>query len=125
MEHHGMKTMVTQKIMTLAVAAMIALVTALGIWVSPFSEKTIKLIRDAARNHEESAKSLRDQLNGKRDSDAHNILRHPIALQFAPVEVEAALAATITYEKALSHQAQTLENFAAKLRQQAARHEQP
>lgn len=110
--------------MTLAVAAMIALATALGIWVSPFSDKTIKLIRDAATDHERSAKFWSDPSIGMRDSGSRKISQHPIALQFAPVQAKAALAATINFEKAMSHQADTLKNFAAKLRQQAARHEQ-
>lgn len=116
--------MMKQKILTLAVAAMIALVTGMGIWVSPFSEKTIKLIRDGATNYEEYAKFLRDPSKGKRDSRSRQILQHPIALKFTPVESEAALAATVELEKSLSYLAHTLENFAIKLRQQAARHEQ-
>ncbi len=116
--------MMKQKVITITVAVMIALATALGMWVSPFSEKTIKLIRGAATLHVESAKFWRDPSKGMRDSRSRDISQHPIALQFAPAEAEAALAATITFEKALPYQAQTLENFAAKLHQQAARHEQ-
>lgn len=93
---------------TLTVAVLIALVTALGIWVDapvsnhPTYERMAKVSRDIAKLLE---------------SHTFAITQGSIAKSLAPAEAAEAQALTGKTVEALLHQAHTLEVIATKLRQ--------
>lgn len=113
--------MVKQRVMTLAVAAMIVLATALGIWKGlPIGDETTEQMRKAATSYEkfgkESEKISNNLAKYIRDYRTKPTKEDSIEMKYAPVETVAALAATEEIVKAMQRQARALEALAIKFR---------
>lgn len=113
--------MMKQKITTISVAAMIALVTALGVWAGlPIGDETAEQMRKAATSYEEYVK-----ITGRTSNNLAKYVRNyrtnpstedALEIKFAPDETAAALAAAEETVKAMRRRDRALKALAIKFR---------